>query len=138
MYLSSPSVDPKCSVKTRHGRRISYLDALGESFLSSCFYFESSQLLFQGLFGAFFIKCNIWWCKLRKTTVLGKSPIIEVKTVLMVDRNTSNAMWLIQNIFNYYITCRKQNESNLTHDRLPLALERASKIYCFDTCYTGK
>ena len=38
-------------------------------------------LPFQGLVGAFFIKCNLYWSKLRKTTVLGKYPISEVRFI---------------------------------------------------------
>jgi len=34
--------------------------------------------VFGGVFGAFFIKCNLYWCNLRKTTRLGKFPVVEV------------------------------------------------------------
>lgn len=37
-----------------------------------------------GLIGAFFIKANLWYCKLRKTTKLGKYPIAEVLLVTLV------------------------------------------------------
>ncbi|XP_057312951.1 H(+)/Cl(-) exchange transporter 4-like isoform X2 [Hydractinia symbiolongicarpus] len=40
--------------------------------------------VFGGLFGAFFIKCNIIWCKLRKSTRLGRNPIIEVFVVAIL------------------------------------------------------
>lgn len=31
-----------------------------------------------GIWGAIFIKANVFWCKMRKTTRLGKYPITEV------------------------------------------------------------
>ncbi|XP_065182931.1 H(+)/Cl(-) exchange transporter 5-like [Sycon ciliatum] len=34
--------------------------------------------VFGGVFGAIFIHANLWWCKLRRSTRLGKYPIIEV------------------------------------------------------------
>ncbi|CAH1797441.1 unnamed protein product [Owenia fusiformis] len=37
-----------------------------------------------GVFGALFIKFNIKWCKIRKSTILGKYPIIEVLGVTLV------------------------------------------------------
>jgi len=37
-----------------------------------------------GLFGAFFIKANIRWCRYRKTSVLGKYPITEVLVVTFI------------------------------------------------------
>ena len=45
----------------------------------------SGVLVFlQGLFGALFIKCNIAWCRLRKTTRLGNYPILEVVIVIIL------------------------------------------------------
>lgn len=35
--------------------------------------------MFQGLYGSFFIKANIAWCRYRKNSKLGKYPIIEVR-----------------------------------------------------------
>ena len=32
----------------------------------------------KGLFGYYFIKVNIFWCRLRRSTWLGKYPITEV------------------------------------------------------------
>ena len=37
----------------------------------------------QGIIGTIFVRCNIVWCNLRKTTRIGRHPIIEV-AVLMV------------------------------------------------------
>lgn len=37
-----------------------------------------------GLIGALFIKANLWYCKLRKTTKLGKYPIAEVLMVTVI------------------------------------------------------
>lgn len=37
-----------------------------------------------GLVGAFFIKANLWYCKVRKTSKLGKYPITEVLLVTLV------------------------------------------------------
>ncbi|ESO94097.1 hypothetical protein LOTGIDRAFT_145169 [Lottia gigantea] len=40
--------------------------------------------LLGGLYGSFFIKFNIKWCKYRKTSSLGKYPIIEVLIVVFI------------------------------------------------------
>ncbi|XP_065669027.1 H(+)/Cl(-) exchange transporter 5 isoform X2 [Hydra vulgaris] len=40
--------------------------------------------IFGGCFGAFFIKFNIMWCRIRKTTRLGRYPIIEVFVITIV------------------------------------------------------
>jgi len=40
--------------------------------------------IFGGLWGALFIKANIYWCRIRKTTVLGRSPILEVVVLVLV------------------------------------------------------
>ncbi|XP_065058528.1 H(+)/Cl(-) exchange transporter 4-like [Rhopilema esculentum] len=40
--------------------------------------------IFGGLVGALFIKCNLYWSKLRKTTILGKYPITEVLSVAVI------------------------------------------------------
>ncbi|XP_022793166.1 H(+)/Cl(-) exchange transporter 3-like [Stylophora pistillata] len=37
-----------------------------------------------GLVGAFFIKANLWYCKLRKTSKLGRYPLVEVVLVTLV------------------------------------------------------
>lgn len=37
-----------------------------------------------GLLGAMFIKANLWYCKIRKTTKLGHYPIVEVLLVTLV------------------------------------------------------
>lgn len=40
--------------------------------------------IFGGLWGAFFIRANIAWCKRRKTTVLGRYPVLEVLIVTAI------------------------------------------------------
>uniref|UniRef100_A0A674PAS2 Chloride channel protein n=1 Tax=Takifugu rubripes TaxID=31033 RepID=A0A674PAS2_TAKRU len=40
--------------------------------------------IFGGLWGALFIKANIAWCRIRKTTRLGRYPIVEVLAVTAV------------------------------------------------------
>jgi len=40
--------------------------------------------IFGGLWGAFFIKANIYWCQIRRSTTLGKWPIIEVVSVVLI------------------------------------------------------
>merc|ERR1712142_593099 len=40
--------------------------------------------IFGGLWGALFIKANIYWCRIRKTTILGRSPILEVVVLVLV------------------------------------------------------
>ena len=42
------------------------------------FFSIKTLLLFQGVFGALFIKANLFWCKLRRSTILGTKPILEV------------------------------------------------------------
>ena len=41
------------------------------------------SFMLQGLVGAFFIKANLWYCKVRKTSKLGKYPITEVSFALI-------------------------------------------------------
>lgn len=40
--------------------------------------------IFGGLWGAFFIRANIAWCRKRKTTWLGHYPVLEVLVVTLV------------------------------------------------------
>ncbi|XP_053129770.1 H(+)/Cl(-) exchange transporter 5 isoform X2 [Hemicordylus capensis] len=40
--------------------------------------------IFGGLWGAFFIRSNIAWCRRRKTTKLGKYPVVEVLVVTAI------------------------------------------------------
>lgn len=40
--------------------------------------------IFGGLWGALFIKANIYWCKFRRNSALGKWPIMEVLVVVLV------------------------------------------------------
>ncbi|CAM4796698.1 unnamed protein product [Rotaria magnacalcarata] len=52
------------------------------------FYFEMIPFIILGilggLFGALFIKLNLAWCKIRKTTRLGRYPVLEVIMVALV------------------------------------------------------
>lgn len=52
------------------------------------FYFELIPFILLGclggLFGALFIKLNIKWCRIRKTTFLGRYPVLEVIIVTLV------------------------------------------------------
>ncbi|XP_077869292.1 H(+)/Cl(-) exchange transporter 4-like [Saccoglossus kowalevskii] len=52
------------------------------------FFFELVPFLllgvFGGLYGAFFIKMNLKWCKYRKTSKLGKFPVVEVITLALI------------------------------------------------------
>ncbi|CAF4504795.1 unnamed protein product [Rotaria socialis] len=52
------------------------------------FYFEMIPFIILGilggLFGALFIKLNLAWCKIRKTTRLGRYPVLEVVMVALV------------------------------------------------------
>ena len=36
-----------------------------------------------GILGTIFIKCNIWWCRFRKTSRLGQYPVLEVVLVAL-------------------------------------------------------
>eukprot|EP00794_Sanderia_malayensis_P007396 gene7396-8216_t len=40
--------------------------------------------IFGGLFGGFFIRCNLYWSRLRKNTRLGKYPVTEVLCVAVI------------------------------------------------------
>lgn len=40
--------------------------------------------VFGGLWGTLFIRCNIAWCRRRKTTSLGKYPVLEVIVVTAI------------------------------------------------------
>ncbi|XP_023229740.1 H(+)/Cl(-) exchange transporter 3-like isoform X1 [Centruroides sculpturatus] len=40
--------------------------------------------LLGGIVGTIFIKCNIWWCRYRKTSKLGKHPIVEVLVIALI------------------------------------------------------
>jgi len=40
--------------------------------------------IFGGLWGALFIKANIYWCKIRRNSSLGKWPIMEVLVVVLI------------------------------------------------------
>lgn len=52
------------------------------------FYFELIPFIILGIlggiFGAIFIRANLAWCKIRKTTRLGRYPIIEVIIVALI------------------------------------------------------
>ena len=52
------------------------------------FYFELIPFfilgVLGGLFGALFIRCNLAWCRIRKTTRLGRYPVLEVILVALV------------------------------------------------------
>lgn len=37
-----------------------------------------------GILGTIFIRCNIWWCRFRKTSRLGQYPVVEVILVAFV------------------------------------------------------
>lgn len=40
--------------------------------------------IFGGIWGALFIRANIYWCRIRKNSALGKSPILEVMILTLV------------------------------------------------------
>lgn len=74
--------------------------------------------VFGGLWGTLFIRCNIAWCRRRKTTSLGKYPVLEVIVVTAITaiiaypnpytrRSTSE---LISELFN---DCRALESSQL-------------------------
>lgn len=52
------------------------------------FYFELIPFILLGIlggvFGAFFIKLNIAWCKRRKQTRLGQYPVLEVMCIALI------------------------------------------------------
>ncbi|XP_069504766.1 H(+)/Cl(-) exchange transporter 5 isoform X2 [Ambystoma mexicanum] len=64
--------------------------------------------MFGGLWGAFFIRANIAWCKRRKTTKLGKYPVVEVLVVTAItavlafpnDYTRISSSELISELFN--------------------------------------
>ena len=52
------------------------------------FYFEMIPFfllgILGGVFGAIFIRCNLAWCKIRKTTRLGRYPVTEVIVIALL------------------------------------------------------
>jgi len=50
----------------------------GNSYKLLIHYYNAWNLLFQGLYGSFFNKANIAWCRYRKNSKLGQYPIVEV------------------------------------------------------------
>ncbi|XP_038631508.1 H(+)/Cl(-) exchange transporter 5 isoform X1 [Scyliorhinus canicula] len=64
--------------------------------------------IFGGLWGAFFIRANIAWCRRRKTTKLGKYPVLEVLVVTAItgiiafpnDYTKMSTSGLISELFN--------------------------------------
>ena len=52
------------------------------------FYFEMIPFIILGIlggvFGALFIRLNLMWCRVRKTTRLGKHPIMEVVFIALI------------------------------------------------------
>lgn len=74
--------------------------------------------MFGGLWGAFFIRANIAWCRRRKTTKLGKYPVLEVLLVTAItavlafpnDYTRISTSELISELFN---DCGPLDESKL-------------------------
>ncbi|XP_077084076.1 H(+)/Cl(-) exchange transporter 5 [Siphateles boraxobius] len=64
--------------------------------------------IFGGLWGAFFIRANIAWCRLRKNTCLGHYPVLEVLLVTLItallafpnEYTRMNGSQLISELFN--------------------------------------
>ena len=46
--------------------------------------FDLSLGILGGVLGTIFIRCNIWWCRFRKTSRLGQYPVVEVIVVALV------------------------------------------------------
>lgn len=40
--------------------------------------------ILQGIVGALFIKCNLYWCRFRKTSKLGQYPVTEVMVITLI------------------------------------------------------
>ncbi|KAJ8394440.1 hypothetical protein AAFF_G00046510 [Aldrovandia affinis] len=93
--------------------------------------------IFGGLWGAFFIRANIAWCRLRKTTRLGHYPVLEVLVVTAVtavlafpnDYTRTSTSELISELFNDcslldssklcdYVNANASKSSNELPDRL--------------------
>ncbi|XP_063793120.1 H(+)/Cl(-) exchange transporter 5-like isoform X1 [Pseudophryne corroboree] len=90
--------------------------------------------IFGGLWGAFFIKGNIAWCHRRKTTKLGRYPVVEVLVVTAItaiiafpnDYTRTSSSELISELFNdcglldSSKLCDYNNDFNSTNvDHLP-------------------
>lgn len=85
-------------------------------------FFELVPFLFLGvmggLIGAFFIKCNIWWCRFRKTSRLGQYPVTEVVivallTALLAYPNPYTRMNTSELIYLLFSQCSVTNQFGL-------------------------
>ncbi|XP_077984482.1 H(+)/Cl(-) exchange transporter 3-like isoform X2 [Glandiceps talaboti] len=86
--------------------------------------------VFGGLYGAFFVKMNIKWCRFRKTTILGKYPVLEVIVLALITAIISypnpytrmSSSQLIKLLFqkcgpedNYMLCNYKRNHTAMLH-----------------------
>lgn len=71
-----------------------------------------------GVIGSLFIKCNIFWCRFRKTTKLGQYPVLEVIIVVLVTSllcfpNEYTRMSMSDLIYSMYEECGVTNQDEL-------------------------
>ena len=71
-----------------------------------------------GILGTIFIKCNIWWCRFRKTSRLGQYPVLEVvmvafATAIMAYPNEYTRMNTSELIYLLFSQCGVTNQQGI-------------------------
>ena len=71
-----------------------------------------------GILGTIFIKCNIWWCRFRKTSKLGNYPVLEVvlvavATALLAYPNEYTRMNTSELIYLLFCQCGVTNQQGI-------------------------
>ena len=71
-----------------------------------------------GILGTIFIKCNIWWCRFRKTSKLGNYPVLEVvlvavATALLAYPNEYTRMNTSELIYLLFSQCGVTNQQGI-------------------------
>lgn len=122
------------------------------------FYFELIPFIFLGilggLFGAFFIRTNLFWCRIRKKTRLGKHPIFEVLIVALLTLiisypNPFTRMSMSDLIRRLMTSCESEDQSILcdyrrnsasafdrNDDAEPLRLFEQKIDFTFSRCFS--
>ena len=81
------------------------------------FFFPISGAL-GGVLGTIFIRCNIWWCRFRKTSRLGQYPVLEVvlvalTTALLAYPNEYTRMNTSELIYLLFSQCGVTNQHGI-------------------------
>ena len=71
-----------------------------------------------GILGTIFIRCNIWWCRFRKTSRLGQYPVLEVvlvafTTAILAYPNEYTRMNTSELIYLLFSQCGVTNQQGI-------------------------